>query len=305
MGLDDRDYMQDRGGPGLGASIASASLGTQLIVVNVVVFLLWMVLPAELMATHFMCSADGVLRHGRVWTLLTASFSHFDFWHLALNMLWLYWFAGDLEAIYGRRNLLALYLTAGIVASLAFILGQQLAGLPQIPALGASGAVMGVIIVATLFFPTATIRFYLLVPIPLWLLASVYVLLDLSGAFRSIQGGFTGVGHLAHLAGAATGAAWKLLDLRPFSSEGELTAGLGLPLFARIRRRLFGAKLRVLPPLPPDERGAPPAARGPQVDRATAARVDELLAKITREGMDALSDDERRFLEEASGKYRG
>src|SRR4051812_43558635 len=108
VGLEKREYMREPRDPGLRGRWAIANVGTKIIVLNVIVFVLWQFAPTAFMRDHFLVSWSGLFEHGRVWTLLTAAFSHQGVWHLAWNMIYLLWFGDELEQIYGRRNFLEL-----------------------------------------------------------------------------------------------------------------------------------------------------------------------------------------------------
>jgi membrane associated rhomboid family serine protease len=295
VGIENRDYMEDGGGPGLSGSWAVMSVSHKLIVANVVVFLAWMLLPQAVMRDQFLVSWAGVFEQGRVWTLLTAAFSHNGLWHLLWNMLFLHWFGPDLEQLYGRRNFLVLYLYAALVGSLGHVVYQHGWGY-DVPMLGASGAVMAVVVVAAMFSPQRTILFMFVIPVPLWALASLKLLGDLAG----IAGPGDGVSHAAHLGGAVAGVAYKLLDLRVFASPGERTSG-GLRLPWQRGRKPARTRARVRQSVAVDAGPAAPASR---VDTATAGRVDDLLRKINQSGMDSLSEEELGFLREASARYK-
>lgn len=221
-----------------------ATLGVthKLIVANVIVFLAWQVAPRWFMAAHFTVSWAGVVGHGYVWTLFTSAFSQLGLWHLLWNMLFLHWFGPDLETIYGGRNFLALYLTAALACSLAH-LGYEHAWGSDIPALGASGSVMAVTVMTAMFFPHRRMLFMFFIPLPLWVMAGIMIVGDLSGA----ASGAYGVAHAGHLGGTAAGIAWKLLDLRPFGRPGR-AAGRGF--FERLGFRWRTRKLKVLPRSP-------------------------------------------------------
>lgn len=294
MGVDRRDYMhEDRGQRALVGWWWTLPVSHKLIVVNALVFLLWQVPGLQgLMRDHFTVGWQGVFEQWRVWTLVTSAFSHHGLWHLLWNMLYLHWFGLDLEQLYGRRNFLLLYLYGAVVASLAHVAWSHGWGFDA-PALGASGSVMAIVVVAALFFPRRTILFMMFIPVPLWLLACFKLLGDLTG----MASGGGGIAHAAHLGGAAAGLLFKLLDLRLFASPGQLEddgprwAGLGA-LLARLR------------PRPTAVVGHASTGQGPRVDADTAVQVDELLRKIGREGLSSLTPDELAFLNAASERYR-
>ncbi len=291
MGVDRRDYMhEDRGSRALAGWWATAPVSHRLIVLNVLVFVLWQLRGLQpFMQANFTVSWTGVFEEWRAWTLLTSAFSHQGLWHLLWNMLYLHWFGPDLEQLYGRRNFLLLYLHGALVGSLAHVAWEHGWGYGA-PALGASGAVMAVVVVAALFYPHRTILFMFFIPAPLWLLATLKLLGDLTG----MAGGGGGVAHAAHLGGAAAGFLFKVLDLRLFPSPGELDDEPRWPGLADLWARLRPAR-------------ATSALAGPgraRVDADTALQVDELLRKIGRDGMSSLTPEELAFLRAASERYR-
>jgi membrane associated rhomboid family serine protease len=245
------------------------------------------------MEANFMVSAEGVLGGWRVHTLLTAVFSHFDAWHGLFNMLFLYWFGREIESIYGKKDYLTFLLLSGLVASLAYVVIQGAFSDGTTPALGASGAVMAVVVVYAFFFPNRRILFLGLFPMTVKWLAILYVATDLLGALNPSG---SQVAHTAHLGGALTGFLWYKLGIRVFPAEGD-GHGIGARIEAWIRKlRARGTRPQRKPSAQEDER---------RVDSATEERVDRLLEKIAREGIGSLSDDERKFLTKASSRYRG
>ncbi|MFD3839872.1 rhomboid family intramembrane serine protease [Streptomyces sp. NPDC058642] len=76
---------------------------------------------------------------GQWYRLVTSMFTHQEIWHIAFNMLSLWWLGGPLEAALGRARYLTLYLVSGLVGSvLAYLLES-----PTTATLGASGAIFG------------------------------------------------------------------------------------------------------------------------------------------------------------------
>jgi membrane associated rhomboid family serine protease len=294
MGVDRRDYMQPRD-PGVGGWWAISSVSHRLIVPNLVVFILWQ-LPGlhRFMSDQFTVSWHGLFGELRLWTVLTSAFSHEGLLHLFWNMLGLHWFGPDLEQLYGRRNFLLLYLYGGLVSSLAHVTWERGWG-HDVPALGASGAVMAIVVVTAIFYPQRQMWVWV-AQLPLWLLATLYLLADFSGLMR----GGTGTAHGGHLGGAAAGVFFWWFDLRLFASPGQRESDR--PVWPGLLTRLRMAwRWRWRPALARAEAPAPPRA---SVDYETAARVDELLAKISAGGMASLTPDELEFLKSASGQYR-
>jgi membrane associated rhomboid family serine protease len=297
MGLHDRDYYRE---PRRGF-IAPGSVVFWLIAVNAGIWV------GQLLFFHsdfrlediFACHPADIFQKYYLWQLLTANFLHAarDPWHILWNMYFLFLFGRDLEEIYGRRDFLIFYLAAGVLAMLAeaaILYFGSGPGEAQRAILGASGSVMAVVVLFTLFFPTRKIYLFI-IPVDAWLLCVMFILFDLSGA---VSGG-RNVANFAHLAGAAFGAIYRVLDLRT-GRIGHRTSnffrGFRWRLKARRRPRL----------LKPEERSVreAPGVGARRGRDPVSARIDELLEKISRTGQDSLTREEREYLQKNSGKYR-
>ena len=187
-----------------------------LLAINTGVFILWMMLgDSPFMLENFLVSWDA-LKAGRYWTLLTSEFSHVMFLHFFVNMFVLASFGPIVEQTIGSGRFLRFYLVAAIVASLSHALVSAfLLGHPELPALGASGAIAGVILLFALIFPRATILLFGLIPMPALVGALLFVGLDVVGLIAQTEGGGLPIGHGAHLGGAATGVLYYFLVVQP------------------------------------------------------------------------------------------
>jgi membrane associated rhomboid family serine protease len=321
MSIYDRGYMNDENdGPYGDPARRKYSAITVLIIINTLVWIAWQFGRNEgpmqaFMSQHFLVWPAEVIDHFHWHTLLTSTISHIDIGHIFFNMLFLWFLGQDVERIYGHRNFYCLYVFCGIVASLAHV-GLGFAEQDGTPALGASGAIMGIAVVAAIFDPDRPINLYGIIPIKLKWLVGIYVFIDLMGVVQP-QGG--GVARAAHLGGALAGAIFYKLDLRIFGAPGRRNVGWWHRVRGWFRRR---PRLRIVEKSIPQEipreavaqsrssgrgtasAGAAARARQHSVDAATASRVDQLLAKISSEGMGALTDEERAFLKTSSEKYK-
>jgi rhomboid protease GluP len=117
-----------------------------LIVVNVAVFVLPLVLGVSAGVQDWGVKSNAAIRNGEYWRLLTATFLHADLTHLGFNMLAIYMFGRDVERIYGTLRCVVVYVLAGLGGSVASYLGS-----PN-DALGASGAVFGLVSALGIFF---------------------------------------------------------------------------------------------------------------------------------------------------------
>lgn len=160
--------------------------------------------------------------HGSLQTLFSSMFLHGGFMHLAGNMLFLWIYGDNVEHRLGKVRYLVAYLLTGVAATLfysAFDLDSN------IPLVGASGAISGVLGFYFLFFPRNIVRVFVVlfpflvdvVTIPARIVLGVYLVLD--NLFPALFGGAGGVAHGAHIGGfiAGLGAAW-LIDRREVTS---------------------------------------------------------------------------------------
>jgi membrane associated rhomboid family serine protease len=231
---------------------------------------------------------------GEVWRLLTYSFLHdmSTFWHILFNMLFLWMFGSDVEGMYGTREFLLFYLTAAILGGVAFTL-WALSVHQNVPCLGASGAVIAVMVLYACHFPTRLILVFFILPVPVWLLVAFYVAQDL---FTFLGGARTGTAVTVHLAGAAFGFGYYKFHWRlsGFASGWRTW---------KVKQRR--PALRVVRP---DGEVAEPVAvaspSSPNVDEQLEAKLDEVLAKVARKGQASLTDTEREILLRASEIYK-
>lgn len=189
-----------------------------IILLNFAVFTLWVFFgsqPDGPMAQHFLVSWQS-LSEGRLWTLLTSAFSHNMLWHFLINMLVLNSFGPIVEVTLGPRFFLHFYIVAGLVSSLSHALvSNWIMNAPELPALGASGAISGVVLLFSLLFPRERIAIFGLIPVPALLGAIAFIGLDLWGLIAQAGGGGLPIGHGAHLGGAFTGIYYYFFIIRP------------------------------------------------------------------------------------------
>ena len=157
------------------------------------------------MQENFAISWDGLMA-GRYWTLLTSVFSHYMLLHLLFNMLVLNSFGPIVIDVVGSRFFIVFFIIAGIFSSLshavvsAFFLHQ-----PNLPAVGASGAIAGVLFLFCFLFPREKILLMAIIPLPAIWGAIAFVGLDVWGLVAQSRGGGLPIGHGAHLGGAFCG----------------------------------------------------------------------------------------------------
>lgn len=202
---------------------------------------------------------------GWLWQLVTHALVHapLSLGHLFFNMLFLYWFGTDVAEIYGVPRFLLLYVGGAVSCAVSYTAVGYATGQTGIPAIGASGAIMAVSVVAAFLFPTRIVLVMFVLPLPLWLLVALYVGIDL---YYPLAGLTDWLGSAGHLGGALFGFLCHRLHLE-VPHPGPFLARLG-----RFLRR-----------------------RGP-----SAAEVNRILDKINAVGIGELTDEERDVLRRAS-----
>jgi len=188
--------------------------------------MLYPILPKSEILTRFIDEAYGASYYGfQPFQIFTHMFAHSPnlIFHIIFNMLMLWMFGRILENLWGPKRFLFFYLACGLGAAALHLAVQYFRAEQLIvaletenikaiaynvgalgPALGASGAVMGIMAAFAYLFPNTEL---MLIPIPFpikakWLVLG-YVLLDLFGGFTKISG--DNIAHFAHIGGAITG----------------------------------------------------------------------------------------------------
>lgn len=219
----------------------------------------------------------------RPWTLLTYAFLHASFFHLLFNMLTLFFSARIFTTFFSGRQFLGLYILSAIFSGIVFVLTFYLTGnLGNM--VGASGAIMGILLAATTYQPLMPIRLMLIGYVKLWHIAAVLLLLDL---LQLHDGNFGG--HIAHLSGAFFGFLYVRL----------LQRGTDLSRFVTLFesggwQKLQPKKKGPLRPVHNNVRASRPMAK-PAKDRHQQ-QIDDILDKISKSGYDSLTKEEKEFL---------
>jgi membrane associated rhomboid family serine protease len=292
MGIYDREYYREEEHSGF---FAARAMVINLILINAAVWIAQLIVdqpfdpfdlarqpdPHRQPLLYWLSLDAEFFRHPwQLWRLLSYGFLHADFWHIAFNMFGLWLFGRDVEGVYGRVEFVRIYLTAIIVAGAAWLLGVAVSHSGG-DVIGASGGVMGIMILYVLHYPRRTFyMFPIPLPIPAWALGVFYVAGDLVGLGGALGRG-DNVAHVAHLGGVAFGyvyfrTGWNLGRLVPRSWS-----------LSSLKLR---PKLRIHDPTTDD--------------RNLTGEVDRILEKISREGESSLTKQERAILEKASRRYQ-
>ncbi len=149
--------------------------------------------------------------------LLSAGFVHVGWGHLAFNMITLYFFGPLLEILLGPVDFVALYFGSELAAhGLSLVIHREN---PDYAAVGASGAISGVLFGYCLFFPFEKIYFFGVLPMWSIVFAVGYVVISVFAINKRLEGGAVGgIAHEAHLGGALGGLLLTII-LEPRSLE--------------------------------------------------------------------------------------
>ena len=306
MGIYDREYYRDESGRfGWLGGVAPAVKA--IIAINVAVFLLQWILPNARLDNLLAASSRDIFQGGRVWELLTAAFYHEEPFHILINMLVLWFFGRDVEGLYGTRNFVALYVAAAVASTLAWaICDYFLVGNGGIM-LGASGAVMAVFVTYALYYPRREVLLFFVLPMPIWLLLVLFLGFDLLMLIRELQGteAAGNQAYASHLGGALFGYLFKTYDLRLSRLMSYFNGRPRLKVVTPPRER---SRPRVVETSRSQAASTPSSVRPSSSDfppeEGLEQKLDEILAKIAREGRDGLSEEEHRILLEASRRAK-
>ena len=203
-----------------------------------------------------------------IWQPFTYLFFHGNIWHILINMFVLWMFGSELENAWGRKNFLKYYFMTGIGAGIVTCLFNLQS---NIPVVGASGAVYGILLAYGLSFPNRTVYLYGLIPIKsIWFVIAIGIL-----AFFSSFQQMTQISHLTHISGMAIGYVflkrrWRLNDI-----------------WFKIRKKTLEYRIQI-----EDVKQSK--------KKVLEKDIDHILDKIQKVGFKGLSDQEQNKLYNAS-----
>lgn len=294
------------------------SAHTQLIIINVVVFVVLGIIQVFIDFS----AGRGVLDIQREffglpvhlnqliykpWTLVTYMFVHDGFWHILMNMLFLYWFGRILSEYLGGEKVLKLYVLGGLSGALLYLTiypiliqllnpGIDLAAFdPNL--VGASAGVFAVVVGTAVLIPDYTIFLMFLGPVKIKYIALFYLL-----SFVLRLSGPNAGGELAHIGGAMMGfiyikqiqkgrdiGNWIMAVLNFFKSFFVKSPNIKVS-YKREKTKKTSA------------RGFTPRTSGKSTDTTSQDEIDTILDKISEKGYESLSKEEKQKLFNASKK---
>jgi membrane associated rhomboid family serine protease len=208
-----------------------------LIVVNILAFIPFLLytffsenpnvnLFANWIYNNFTMIPAEIIQGKNLHTLFISLFLHADIFHIGGNMLYLYIFGDNIEDFLGHLRFLLFYFVCGIVADLAHILTITSSAGLQIPTLGASGAISGVMGAYILLYPrarieTLTLTFIItIVSIPAVFFLGFWFILQLLYTWLGMGGN---VAYWAHIGGFAAGMILGMIAKRKTKPEPTIS----------------------------------------------------------------------------------
>ena len=233
------------------------------------------------------------VKAGQWYRLLTAGFLHVNWNHLFFNMLTLYFFAGAVEKATGFLFFGLIYFGSLLAGNLLALLIQR--HRPHYRAVGASGAVSGVVYAAIALFPGMELGLIFIPGLffPAWIYGLGFVLYSLYGIRR--QG--DNIGHEAHLGGAIAGLIIsvlifpELLDQNAMTLVYILVPSVVALVVMIVKPKLLGMAMAK----PEDNWSVDDHYREQRANREL--ELNRILEKIQIQGRSSLTKEEREFLE--------
>ncbi len=239
-----------------------------LLIITVIVFILQMVPGIGTIIMRFGALVPSlVFKEWQIWRLFTYVFLHGNPWHILFNMLALWMFGVEIEHRWGTKRFLIFYFIGGIGAGLlSFLMWNAFI-------IGASGAVLALLTVYAFYFPHRRILMFFIFPVPVWIAVIII------GAISIVMAGQSdGVAHLTHLGGIIVAILYLKYYNQVMSSITHVHA-------VKAEKKMRGR-----------------AAVKIQKDRYFEEVIDPILKKISEQGMDSLSKEERKNLNHYSDK---
>ena len=318
---------------------ANWSVITWLLVINGAIFLVQHLLfPARTQYGQFYVEGGvswDLLMEGKIWLLITQMFVHADPLHFIFNGVGIYFIGKALLQLVTARQFLAIYLGAGLLGGIAYSAFAGMTGEGYIPAVGASGCVYGLLCALAALMPqrAITVLLFFVVPINARLKTIALVAVGMGVALTIMDSferasvsrikqelaearaenrapspalieranraiakqGQPQVAHMAHLGGALFGWAFVAFIYPRLKRKKN----------DQSRRRRWGERFGASKVVDADfvDKDAERRRRERARKKKVSKDVDAILDKISAEGMQSLTREERKLLDESADKF--
>lgn len=263
-----------------------------LLAATIAVFLAQSLLPtaaSEELTKVFGLSFAGVLG-GKLWQPITYIFLHANMMHILFNLIGLFFFGPELERALGTRRFIRLYFGCGIVGGLGWML---ISGAGEIPCIGASGAIFGVLGAFAGLFPAKPVTLLLFFVLPITIRARTLALLLGGIEFYSLMTNpDNNIAYAAHLAGGLFGYLYARSVVKRGFGGWSLNPRKWInDLSWHWRRRKFKVMDHPLH-----------GEFYEQPQPVSEEEINAVLDKIRARGMASLTDEDREILARAARK---
>jgi membrane associated rhomboid family serine protease len=244
----------------------------------------------------FQLPADLVSLSKKPWTIVSFMFTDVELFRALSNMLWLSAFGSVLQNLTGNKKLIPVYIYGGLAGALFFITASYLipsnrAIVNSMGILGANAPVMAIAVAATVIAPQYRFFRDIRGGIPIWILTVIYIAVDLAGVAAK-PAAFP----VAHIGGAVAG--FLFVKMLKNNIDGSLWMNQLYSWFINLfnpnkKPPVNSTKERVFYNI---------GTRNPynKTSNVTEQRVDEILEKISQNGYDSLTKEEKNILKRAS-----
>lgn len=247
-----------------------------LIIINFLIYFLQLLLGDHLVRT-FGLVPYRTIHKLHLWQLITYLFLHGSFLHLFFNMYVLLLFGKPLQEIWGRREFLKYFFITGAGAAIFNIL---LTPSSQIPIIGSSGAIYGILVGYAMTFPYSVILLFFFFPLPA---RQAVVLLGIMEFFSGISGSKIGIAHFAHLGGLLAGFIYiKYFQYRKLYFFDFLQ--LPSKIFLRLIRKIRTPRIKKMQYYRHSR-------------KLSKEEIDHILTKILMYGPQSLTEEEQKIME--------
>ncbi|MFA5010404.1 MAG: rhomboid family intramembrane serine protease [Ignavibacteria bacterium] len=247
----------------------------------------------------------------RPWQLFTYMYMHGGFSHLFFNMFALWMFGMELENMWGSKTFFIFYTVCGVGAGIANAFLAPLVSYipPNVPTVGASGSIYGVLIAFGMIFPNRYIYIYFMLPIKAKYLVIIYILIEVFAVASQSQ---SGIAHIAHLGGGVVGFLYVYFILNKGKPKFFKNQGQDNNVFNNLRD-MFEKKPeppRYEPPKNVYDANFEDLSKSKYEDdmrrneKEAQKRIDAILDKLGANGYASLTEEEKRILFQESKKLR-
>lgn len=247
----------------------------------------------------------------RPWQLFTYMYMHGGFSHLFFNMFALWMFGMELENMWGSKTFFIFYTVCGVGAGIANAFLAPLVSYipPNVPTVGASGSIYGVLIAFGMIFPNRYIYIYFMLPIKAKYLVIVYILIEVFAVASQSQ---SGIAHIAHLGGGVVGFLYVYFILNKGKPKFFKNQGQDNNVFNNFKD-MFEKKPeppKYEPPKNVYDANFEDLSKSKYEDdmrrneKEAQIKIDAILDKLGANGYASLTEEEKRILFQESKKLR-